>query len=283
MTGDWFAETLYPEYQQSLRIDEVLFRGRTAFQEALIFRNERFGRVLTLDGVVQTTERDEFCYHEMIAHVPIVAHGAATNVLIIGGGDGGVLREALKHPGLAATMIELDQTVVDICREHMPSLSAGAFDDPRADIRFMDGIKFVAETPEKFDVIIVDSTDPIGPGEVLFTPEFYADCARCLTEHGILVTQSGVTYMQSDEARGTWKRMKTLFVDPALYVTQVPTYSAGFMTLGWGCHSTAPRQTPPEEIAARVAKAELKTQYYTPAIHRAAFDVPAYIEVLKVD
>jgi len=283
VTGDWFAETLYPEYQQSLRIDEVLFRGRTAFQEALIFRNERFGRVLTLDGVVQTTERDEFCYHEMIAHVPIVAHGAATNVLIIGGGDGGVLREALKHPGLAATMIELDQTVVDICREHMPSLSAGAFDDPRADIRFMDGIKFVAETPEKFDVIIVDSTDPIGPGEVLFTPEFYADCARCLTEHGILVTQSGVTYMQSDEARGTWKRMKTLFVDPALYVTQVPTYSAGFMTLGWGCHSTAPRQTPPEEIAARVAKAELKTQYYTPAIHRAAFDVPAYIEVLKVD
>lgn len=283
MSGDWFAETLYPEYQQSLRIDEVLFRGKTAFQDALIFRNERFGRVLTLDGVVQTTEKDEFCYHEMIAHVPIVAHGGVERVLIIGGGDGGVLREALKHPGLSATMIELDQTVVDICREHMPSLSAGAFDDPRADVRFMDGIKFVSETDEKFDVIIVDSTDPIGPGEVLFTPEFYADCARCLTENGILVTQSGVTFMQSDEATGTYKRMKSLFVDPALYVTQVPTYGAGFMTLGWGCHSTAPRQSSPDEIAARVAKAGLKTQYYTPAIHRAAFDVPAYIEILKGD
>ena len=283
MSDDWFAETLYPEYRQTLRIDEVLFRGRTAFQEALIFRNERFGRVLTLDGVVQTTEKDEFCYHEMIAHVPIVAHGAVKNVLIIGGGDGGVLREALKHPGLTATMIELDRTVVDICREHMPSLSAGAFDDPRADVRFMDGIRFVAETSEKFDVVIVDSTDPIGPGEVLFTPEFYADCAHCLTERGILVTQSGVTFMQPNEAGGTYRRMKSLFVDPALYVTQVPTYGAGFMTLGWGCHSTAPRQTPAEEIVDRVAKAGLKTQYYSPAIHRAAFDLPAYIDVLKND
>ena len=283
MNDDWFTETLYPEYQQALRIDEILFRGRTAFQEALIFRNKRFGRVLTLDGVIQTTEKDEFCYHEMIAHVPIIAHGAVERVLIIGGGDGGVLREALKHPGVKATMIELDQTVVDICREHMPSLSAGAFDDPRADIRFMDGIKYVAGTSDKFDVIIVDSTDEIGPGEVLFTQEFYADCASCLTGSGILVTQSGVAFMQPGEASGTWKRMKSLFADPALYLAQVPTYGAGFMTLGWGCHSTAPRQTPPEEIAARVAKAGLKTQYYTPAIHRAAFDLPAYIEVLKVD
>ena len=281
VADEWFVETLYPEFYQSLRIDEILFRGRTAFQEALIFRNERFGRVLTLDGVVQTTENDEFCYHEMITHVPIIAHGAARRVLIIGGGDGGVLREALKHPELTATMIELDETVVNICRKHMPSLSAGAFDDPRADVRFMDGITFVAETDEKFDVIIVDSTDPIGPGDVLFTQEFYADCARCLTEKGILITQSGVTFMQNNEARGTWQRMKSLFVDPALYVTQVPSYAAGFMTLGWGCHSIEPRQTSVAELTERVSRAGLSTKYYTAAAHHAAFGVPAYIEALK--
>ena len=283
VTDEWFVETLYPEFHQALRIDEILFRGRTTFQEALIFRNERFGRVLTLDGVVQTTENDEFCYHEMIAHVPIIAHGAVQRVLIIGGGDGGVLREALKHPGVTATMIELDETVVNICREHMPSLSAGAFDNPRADVRFMDGIKFVAETDEKFDVIIVDSTDPIGPGAVLFTQEFYADCARCLTGKGVLITQSGVTFMQNDEARATWRRMKSLFIDPALYVAQVPSYAAGFMTSSWGCHSVEPRQTPIEELTARVAQAGLTTNYYTPAAHQAAFGLPAYIEALKSD
>src|SRR5690606_6401961 len=150
----WFSEALYPEFHQSFKAEKLLFEGRTAFQDAVIFENARFGRVLMLDGVIQTTGRDEFCYHETIAHDPLGAHGAAKRVLIIGGGDGGVLREALKHPLERATMIELDETVVKICREHLPSLSAGAFDDPRADVRFMDGIKFVAETDERFDVII---------------------------------------------------------------------------------------------------------------------------------
>jgi spermidine synthase len=283
VTERWFSETLYPEFRQSLHIDEILFEGRTAFQDALIFRNSRLGRVLTLDGVVQTTEMDEFCYHEMIAHVPIVAHGDARRVLIIGGGDGGVLREALKHPLEMAVMIELDETVVKICREHMPSLSNGAFDDPRADVRFMDGIKFVAETEERFDVIIVDSTDPIGPGEVLFTPEFYGDCANCLTEKGILITQSGVTFMQDKEAAATFQRMKALFTDAGLYITQVPTYAAGFMTFGWGCHSAEPRGSSAEEISRRVSALDLKTRYYTPQIHVASFALPGYIEILTRD
>lgn len=281
MSDRWFSETLYPDFRQSLQIEEILYEGRTAFQDAVIFRNERFGRVLTLDGVVQTTEGDEFCYHEMIAHVPIVAHGAARRVLIIGGGDGGVLREVLKHPIEAAVMIELDETVVNICREFMPSLSAGAFDDPRGDVRFMDGIKFVAETDEKFDVIIVDSTDPIGPGEVLFTQEFYAHCARCLTGRGILVTQSGVTFLQDEEAAQTYRRMKPLFADASLYLTQVPTYAAGFMTFGWGCHSTEPRQTSVAEITQRIAGLDLGARYYTPEIHVASFALPGYIAMLK--
>ena len=283
MSDRWFSEKLYPDFHQSLQVDEILFEGRTAFQDAVIFRNSRFGRVLTLDGVVQTTEADEFCYHEMIAHVPIVAHGAAKHALIIGGGDGGVLREVLRHPVDQAVMIELDQTVVNICREFMPSLSAGAFDNPRSDVRFMDGIKFVAETDEKFDVIIVDSTDPIGPGEVLFTQEFYADCARCLTERGILVTQSGVTFMQDEEATQTYRCLKPLFSDASLYLTQVPTYAAGFMTFGWGCLSTEPRRTDVAEITRRVAKLDLGARYYTPEIHVASFALPGYIKKSQRD
>jgi len=280
VTDRWFSETLYPDFRQALQIEKILFEGRTAFQDAVIFQNSRFGRVLTLDGVVQTTEGDEFCYHEMITHVPIVAHGAARRVLIIGGGDGGVLREVLKHPVDRAVMIELDQTVVNICRKFMPSLSAGAFDDSRADVRFMDGIKFVAETDETFDVIIVDSTDPIGPGEVLFTSEFYADCARCLTGSGVLVTQSGVTFMQDEEAARTCQRMKPLFADSSLYLTQVPTYAAGFMTFGWGCHDREPRRTPLAEVTRRVAALDLEARYYTPEIHCASFALPRYIEKL---
>lgn len=283
MSGRWFSETLHPNFRQSLQIDEILYQGRTAFQDAVIFRNDRFGRVLALDGVVQTTEADEFCYHEMIAHVPIVAHGEAKRVLIIGGGDGGALREVLKHPVDAAVMIELDETVVNICREFMPSLSAGAFDNPRGDVRFMDGIEFVAETDEKFDVIIVDSTDPIGPGEVLFTQEFHAGCARCLTERGMLVTQSGVTFMQGDEAARTYRRLKPLFADASLYLTQVPTYAAGFMTFGWGCHSTEPRRTDVAEITRRVAGLDLGARYYTPEIHAASFALPGYIKALTRD
>ena len=145
----------------------------------------------------------------MMVHVPLMAHGAAQRVLIIGGGDGGILREVLKHPYTQPTMIELDKTIVEICKEYMPTLSDGAFDNERASIQFMDGVKFVKSTNKKFDVIIVDSTDPIGPGEVLFTEEFYRNCARCLKERGILVTQTGVTYMQDEEARNTYRRMKT--------------------------------------------------------------------------
>lgn len=283
MTDRWFSETLFPDFRQALEIEEVLFQGRTAFQDALIFRNNRFGRVLALDGVVQTTEGDEFCYHEMITHVPVVAHGAAARVLIIGGGDGGALREVLKHPVERVVMIELDETVVNICRDFMPSLSAGAFKDPRSDIRFMDGIKFVAETDERFDVIIIDSTDPIGPGEVLFTKEFYADCARCLTDRGILVAQSGVTFMQDEEAAQTYQRMKPLFADASLYLTQVPTYAAGFMTLGWGCHSVEPRRTTVEEVSRRVAERDLLTRYYRPDVHVASFALPGYIAALTRD
>ena len=159
---DWFHETLYPSVRQSLRIDKVIYEGRSRYQDILIFENEYLGRVLVLDGIVQTTEADEFYYHEMLGHVPIVGHGTAKSVLIVGGGDGGLLEEVLKHPVDRVVLVDIDGEVVRLCREHLPSICGGAFEDPRTELVIGDGIDFVRETELRFDVIIVDSTDPVG-------------------------------------------------------------------------------------------------------------------------
>ncbi|MDE0384695.1 MAG: polyamine aminopropyltransferase [Defluviicoccus sp.] len=280
MSGEWFTETLYTDYRQSLRISKVLHRERTVYQDLMIFENPCFGRVLALDGIVQTTEGDEFAYHEMLVHVPILAHGNAKRVAIIGGGDGGALEEVLKHDVERVAMVELDPAVVELSRRYLPSICGDAFDDPRAEVIFADGAAFMREADETFDVIVVDSTDPVGPSVALFEQEFYADCRARLGEAGVLVTQSGVTFMQEDEARDTYRRMKPLFADAWLYLTQVPTYGAGFMTLGWGSLSAAPRKTPLAEIERRFRAAAIETRYYTPEIHVAAFGLPGYIRAL---
>ncbi|MEM6680129.1 MAG: polyamine aminopropyltransferase, partial [Pseudomonadota bacterium] len=162
----WTVEALYDDLAQALRESRVLYDSETALQRIRVFENHRFGRVLTLDDVVQTTEGDEFIYHEMLAHVPILAHGSARRVLIIGGGDGGMAREVLRHPGVEhVTMVEIDEGVVTFAKEYLPSLSAGAFEDARLELVIADGAAFVQESSAEFDVIISDSTDPIGPGE----------------------------------------------------------------------------------------------------------------------
>ena len=281
MNEAWFTETLYPDFQQRLQISKILFETRTQFQHLMIFENPRFGRVMALDGIVQTTEGDEFCYHEMLAHVPILAHGAVRRVAIIGGGDGGALEEVLKHEVERAILVEIDVGVVEICREFLPSISGTAFDDPRHELIIADGIQFMKETDETFDVIIVDSTDPDGPSVPLFSQAFYGDCCDRLSERGILVTQSGVTFMQEHEARETHSRMSPLFADATLYLTQVPTYGAGYMTLGWGCRDVEPRRTTLEEIDRRFAATAIETRYYSPAVHVASFALPNYIEALK--
>ena len=166
----WFHEKLYEHHAQRLSMETTLYHWRTEFQDVLIFENAIFGKVLVLDGVVQVTERDNHIYHEMIAHVPLIAHGSARNVLIIGGGDGGTLKEVLKHPVESATLVELDGEVIDLSRRYLPKVSDGAFSDPRANVLVMDGTRFVAETQEKFDAIIIDSTDPVGPrGGVVYS------------------------------------------------------------------------------------------------------------------
>ncbi|TVR83006.1 MAG: polyamine aminopropyltransferase [Rhodospirillales bacterium] len=276
----WFEESLHVArhgYAQRIEVIRELHRETTPFQEMAILESKGLGRVLVLDGVVQTTERDEFVYHEMISHVPMLAHGNAKRVLIIGGGDGGVLREVLHHPVEQAVMVEIDRAVVERCRDLMPALSDGAFDDPRAEVLYEDGIRFVADRTEPFDVIIVDSTDPMGPGEVLFTERFYADCARLVGEHGVVVTQCGVPFFQGSELSASQDRLRPHFSDVSAFVVSVPTYVGGVMTLGWASNAAALRHLSEADLTDRYAAVGLATRYYSPTVHRAAFALPPFV------
>ncbi|MBV1786536.1 polyamine aminopropyltransferase [Marinobacterium sp. D7] len=278
MTTTTFVETLHGGYGQSFSVDELLFEHRSEHQELLIFRNATFGRVLALDGIVQTTERDEFIYHEMLTHVPLLAHGQAKRVLIIGGGDGGMLREVLKHSSVeAVTQVEIDQAVIDMCRRYLPGHSAGAFDDPRVSIVIADGVEYVRDCHERYDLIISDCTDPVGPGEVLFTSEFYVGCKRCLNPGGVFVAQNGVAFLQLDEVRNTQRRLSPLFTDQTFYCAAVPTYAGGVMTFAWASDNPALRQVAGAELERRYLAAAIRTRYYNPQIHTGSFALPQYI------
>jgi spermidine synthase len=277
---DWLDEGLHGAVQQRLRIDRLIYRGKTDFQSIEIFENSTLGRVLVLDGVVQTTEADEHVYHEMMTHVPLVAHGAAKRVLIIGGGDGGILEEVLKHPVEHVTMVELDPQVTALCREHIPSICGKAFEDARTELLFTDGARFVAETDQRYDVVIVDSPDPIGPAQVLFESPFYAGCKRCLNDGGIMVTQNGVPFLQGGEVTSTHGHLKKLFAHTGFYVSVVPTYYGGFMAHGWACDSRDIRDLSRDEIAARIAALGFDTRYHNADIQAGAFALPSFIRQL---
>lgn len=278
-----WTETLYSSYGQSFRVDEVLFEDKSEHQHLLIFRNEQFGRVMALDGIVQTTERDEFIYHEMLTHVPLITHGSAQRVLIIGGGDGGILREVCKHKTVEhITQVEIDQAVIDLAKKYLPAHSDGAYDDARANIVIGDGFDFVQTTHERFDVIISDSTDPLGPGEVLFSKDFYAGCRRSLNPGGILVTQNGVPFMQTDELSNTATRLSRLFSDSTFYGAAVPSYIGGLMTFAWASDTASLRRTDLTTLKSRWLAQGIKSRYYTPELHQASFALPQYLlDILK--
>ena len=276
----WIEESLYPGWGQRFRVMRELAREQSPFQEIIIFESESHGRVMLLDGAVQITEADEFVYQEMITHVPLLQHGAAERVLIIGAGDGGVLRRVLQHGTVKqAVMVEIDGDVVRLVREFLPGIAGDAWDDPRANLIIGDGIAYVADAPDgAFDVIIVDSTDPAGPGEGLFTAAFYRDCARILSPHGLVVNQCGVPFMQPDELRDTSHRRAAAFAHVSAYVVAVPTYVGGFMTLGMAAKQPLERVAP-AEIETRAGRAGMlgMTRYWSPAVHNAAFELPPYI------
>jgi len=280
-TDSWINESLYPDWGQRFLVKRELARVQSDFQDIVIFESTSHGRVMVLDGVIQITERDEFVYQEMLTHVPLLAHGNATNVLIIGAGDGGVLRRVLQHRGVKrAVMVEIDGEVIRLCKEHLADISGDAWNDPRADVIVGDGIDYVKRAPDStFDVIIVDSTDPIGVGEVLFTDEFYQNCARILTPRGLVVNQCGVPFMQADELRETSLRRGQFFPFVSAYVAAVPTYVGGFMTLGFSAKDAGLTVVPVETIRDRARGAGILglTRYWTPEIHAGAFNLPPYI------
>jgi spermidine synthase len=235
--------------------------------------------MLMLDGATQVTTADEFIYHEMMTHVPILAHGKAEDVLIVGGGDCGIAEEVLKHKAVKrVTQVEIDASVVEFSREHFPEFTGPVLSDPRFDLVIDDGIKFVKETERRFDVIIVDSTDPQGPGAVLFSDEFYAGCRRCMKAGGVMVTQNGVPFFQPDELGGSIAKFRKLWAEGTCYVAAIPTYIGGHMAMGWATDNPALRRISAETIAQRYAAAgSFKTRYWTPEVHAAAFALPRFI------
>jgi spermidine synthase len=280
-TDQWINETLYPDWGQRFRIRRELARVQSAYQDIVVFESHSHGRVMVLDGVVQITEADEFVYQEMIVHVPLLAHGAARRVLIIGAGDGGVLRRVLQHRTVErATMVEIDGEVIRLAREFLPAIAGDAWNDPRAEVIVGDGIDYARRAADGgFDAIIVDSTDPIGVGEVLFTDEFYASAARVLSAGGLIVNQCGVPFMQAEELRETSARRARFFPHVGAYVAAVPTYVGGFMTLGFAAKQAGLDAHDAALIRDRAAAAGVlgTTQYWTPEIHVAAFHLPPYI------
>ncbi len=279
--SEWLNEALYPGWGQRFEIVKIVAHERSPFQVILVIETRSHGRVLILDGNVQITEADEFAYQEMIAHVPMLAHGSARSVLIIGAGDGGVLRRVLEHRTVErATMVEIDEAVIRLAQTHLPGIAGTAWRDPRADVIVGDGIAYVAKAPTASqDVIIVDSTDPVGVGEALFTDSFYADCARVLRPGGIIVNQCGVPFMQGNELLETSRRRSRYFQHVTAYVAAVPTYVGGFMALGFASNSPGLDHLDANLIRARAKEAGIvgQTQYWTPEVQAASFQLPPYI------
>jgi spermidine synthase len=277
----WIAETLFdPEgFRMTYEVDKVLHEVRTDHQHLVLFQHRFFGKVLMLDGATQVTTKDEFVYHEMMSHVPVFAHGRAKEVLIVGGGDCGIAEEVLKHKTVQrVTQCEIDASVVEFAREYFPEFTKPVLGTRRFDLVIDDGMNYVARTERRFDVIIVDSTDPLGPGKILFSPKFYAACRRCMKPGGLLVTQNGVPMLQAGELTEGISKFRRLFADGSCYIAAIPTYIGGHMAMGWATDNRKLRRTPLKTIAARYKNAgSFKTRYWTPEVHVAAFALPRFI------
>ena len=280
-TKRWIAETLFDDlgFRMTFEVDKVLYEMQTAHQHLVLFEHRFFGKMLMLDGATQISKKDEFIYQEMMSHVPLFAHGKPQDVLIVGGGDCGIAEEVLKHKTVKRlTQVEIDPAVIEFAKEHFPEFTQPVFADRRFESVIDDGAKYVARTDRRFDVIIVDSTDPIGPGKILFGAKFYAGCRRCMKPGGVLVTQNGVPFFQNNELTATMVKFRRLFADASCYVAAIPVYVGGHMAMGMASDNRRVRRHSVQTIAQRYRKAgSFKTRYWTPEVHVAAFAQPRFI------
>lgn len=275
----WFTEKHTKSVNFSIKVDRQLYSSQSEFQRIDIFDSPEFGRFLTLDGFMMLTEKDEFIYHEMIVHVPMAVNPGARQVLVIGGGDGGAVRELTRYPGIERIdLVEIDREVVEACRKYLPQ-TACKLDDPRVHIYYEDGLRFVRDKRNEYDLILVDSTDPFGPGEGLFTKEFYGNCFKALGEEGILVNQQESPFYHNDAVamQRAHQRIVQSFPISRVYQAHIPTYSSGHWLFGFASKKLQPVADLKAEKWNRLG---LKTRYYNTKLHVGAFSLPTYVNDL---
>ncbi len=280
-----FLEKLHPGYSQTIELDGApIVEEKSRFQNIRIFNSKRNGRVLVLDDIVQLTTRDECGYSEMLTHLPIFEHGNVREVMIAGGGDMAIAEEALKHRGIKTVFnVEIDERVVDLSRHHLSEVNAAAFADPRLKVQIEDAFVFLSDkaNQRRFDLIVADRPDPVGPAEVLFGDTFYERVRDALAPGGVAVFQNGVPFLQPEELSDTLRQMQRTFKYCGVYLAVVPSYIGGFMALTWVSNDIVlgdPAKWAGLDTA--FAAARIRTDYYTPAVHKAAFALPAWIERL---
>ncbi len=275
----WFSEFHSKGVKLSIRIDKQLYSGKSDFQRIDVYDSEELGKFFTLDGYIMITEKDEFIYHDMIVHVPMATNPNIENVLVIGAGDGGTVRELVRYKSIKKIdMVEIDRMVVDVCREYFPDSTCG-LDDPRVNLLFEDGLKFISDKVNEYDLIIVDSTDPIGPGEGLFTSEFYGNCFKSLKRDGILVNQHESPFYDeySRLMQRAHKRIREFFPISKVYQVHIPTYASGHWLFGFASKTYDPVK---DLDADKWNALGLATRYYNTDIHKGAFAIPNYVKEL---
>jgi spermidine synthase len=272
----WFTEKQTEHFGITARIKRTLHTEQTPFQKLDMVETEQFGNMLILDGMVMTTQKDEFVYHEMVAHVPLFTHPNPENVLVVGGGDGGVIREVLKHPSVKkATLVEIDGKVIECSKKYLPEI-AGKLDDPRVEVKVDDGFMHIAKSENEYDVIMVDSTEPVGPAVNLFTKGFYAGIAKALKDDGIFVAQTDNPWFKADLIRNVYRDVREIFPITRLYTANIPTYPSGLWTFTIGSKKYDPLEVSDDRFH------DIETKYYTKELHKACFVLPKFVaDLLK--
>lgn len=267
----WFTEKQTKNFGITMKINRTLHTEQTEFQKLDMVETEEWGNMLLLDDMVMTSERDEFVYHEMVAHVPLNTHPNPENVLVVGGGDGGVIREVLKHKSVKqATLVEIDGKVIEYSKKYLPSI-AGTLEDHRVEVKVDDGFMHIANSENQYDVIMVDSTEPVGPAVNLFTKGFYAGISKALKEDGIFVAQTDNPWFKADLIETVFKDVKEIFPITRLYTANIPTYPSGLWTFTIGSKKYDPLEVDVERMA------DFETKYYTKELHKAAFALPKFV------
>lgn len=275
----WFSEMHTKDTKLSIKVDRQIYSGFSEYQRIDVFHSPEFGTFLTLDGYMMLTEKDEFIYHEMMTHVPMAVHPHVRDVLVIGGGDGGVVRELTKYETIERIdLVEIDELVVEVCKKYLP-FTSGRLDDKRVHVTYADGLKFIRSKEKEYDLIIVDSTDPFGPGEGLFTKEFYGNCYKALREDGIMVNQHESPFYEQDAlaCQRAHKRIVESFPISRVYQAHIPTYPSGHWLFGFASKKYHPVH---DLDSARWGLLGMDTKYYTTKLHQGAFYLPAYVEKL---